>query len=270
MKNLLTIILIGFAMLNASNIYAGKWDLACQAWTFHKFTLSETLEKMEKLGIKHIELFPKQPFSPTDDRTTHFSMPDGQMDDLKNMLKKHGIKVTSYGVISPNKEKDWKQLLEFAKKMGIKTIASEPKQELIPMIDKLCQEYKIKVAIHNHPDPTRYWNPDIVLEALEGTSKYMGACTDLGHWTRSGLDATECLKKLEGKIFEVHMKDVNKTDKTGHAVVWGEGIINWNKIFNELKRQKFKGKFVIEHEYNWDKPVPDLKKNIAFFNEKTN
>ncbi|WP_430936258.1 sugar phosphate isomerase/epimerase family protein [Saccharicrinis sp. 156] len=269
MKNLQLIAILTILMISTSNIKADKWDLACQAWTFNRFTLTETLEEMEKLGIKYIELFPNQKIAADDNRTTHFSMPDKQIAELKAMLKKHSIKVKSYGVISPKKEKEWKQLFEFAKKMGIKTIVSEPVQELLPMIDGLCMEYKIRVAIHNHPDPTRYWNPEIVLKALEGRSKYMGACTDVGHWTRSGLDATECLKKLEGRVFEIHMKDVNRTDKEGHAVVWGEGVIDWTKVFGELKRQKFKGKFVIEHEYNWEKPVPDLKKNVAFFNAKT-
>ncbi|WP_075590559.1 sugar phosphate isomerase/epimerase family protein [Labilibacter marinus] len=269
MKRILLVMMIISSGILANTAQAGNWEIAAQAWTFHKFTLTETLEKMEQLDIRYIELFPKQKFSPTDDRTTHFSMSEEQREYLKTLLKKHKIKVTSYGVISPQKEEEWKQLFEFAKAMGIKTIVSEPKQELLPMIDKLCVKYKIRVALHNHPDPTRYWDPEIVLKALEGRSEYMGACTDVGHWTRSGLDATECLKKLEGKIFEIHMKDVNKTTTEGHAVVWGEGVIDWTKVFGELKRQNFKGKFVIEHEYNWTKPVPDLKKNLEFFSTAT-
>ncbi|WP_282036712.1 sugar phosphate isomerase/epimerase family protein [Saccharicrinis aurantiacus] len=265
MKKVVSILAV-FMMIVSINANAKKWELATQAWTFNRFMLSETLADMQKLGIKYIELYPKQKFSASDDRTTHFSMPDSQIEDLKAMLKAHKIKVESYGVISPNKEADWKKLFEFAKKMGIKTIVSEPKQELLPMIDALCVEYKIRVAIHNHPDPTRYWNPDIVLKALEGRSIYMGACTDLGHWTRSGLDAAVCLKKLEGKVFEIHMKDVNRTDKKGHAVVWGEGIIDWKAVTTELHRQKFSGKWVIEHEHNWENPMPDLKKNVSFFN----
>lgn len=267
-KILLLFIMIILSSVTSSS-YAKKWEIASQAYTFKEFTLNETLNKLESLQIKNVELYPGQKLAKGDDRSTHFSMPAEQIDEIKALLKKHHVKAISYGVVSPNKKDEWIELFDFAKAMGIKTIVSEPKQEQLEMIDSLCQKYKIRVAIHNHPDPTRYWDPEIVLKALEGRSKYMGVCADLGHWTRSGLDASECLKKLEGRIFEIHMKDVNKTDKKGHSVVWGEGVIDWDTVFEELKRQQFAGKFVIEHEYNWSNPIPDIKKNLAFFNLKT-
>lgn len=245
-----------------------KWDIACQAYTYKEFTLSEALAEMEKLNIKFVELYSGQMMSPDDQRNTHFSMPLEQRIDLKSLLKKHHIKVKSYGVITPENETEWISLFEFANEMGIETIATEPEQSQLEMIDDLCQKYKVRIAIHNHPDPSRYWDPKITKKALEGRSEYVGVCADFGHWTRSGLDATQCLRMLEGRIFEIHMKDVNKTDKTGHAVVWGQGVINWNQVFDELRRQKFSGKFVIEHEYNWNKPTPELVKNIAFFNQQ--
>lgn len=268
MKNIFVYIFV-MALLTSSNTFAKKWDLASQAWTFKEFTLCETLVKMESLNLRYIELFPGQKMDDKSDKTTHFTMSDEEIMELKALLKKHKIKATSYGVVSPNKKDEWTQLFVFAQKMGIKTIVSEPKQELLPFVDELCQQYKISVAIHNHPNPTRYWSPEIVQKALEGRSKYIGVCPDLGHWTRSGLNAADCLKQLEGHILEVHTKDVNATTTEGHAVVWGEGIINWDDVFAELKRQKFAGKFVIEHEYNWTNPMPDLKKNIDFFNLKT-
>ena len=59
----------------------------------------------------------------------------------------------------------------------------------VPLIDKLANEYNINVAIHDHPKPSHYWNPEAVLKVCEGRSKRIGACADVGHWARSGLDA---------------------------------------------------------------------------------
>lgn len=262
--NLLMMVLASIITLSACG-NSPKWEIASQAYTFKEFTFAEALEKMESLDIKFVEMYPGQKMAPGDDRQTQFTMPEEQMNDVKALLKKHDIIVTSFGVITPNSVEEWEPLFQFAKEMGIKTIVSEPLQEHLEVIDGLCQKYDIRLAIHNHPDPSRYWDPAIVKKALEGRSDYLGVCADFGHWTRSGLNATECLKTLEGRIFEIHMKDVNKTDKSGHAVVWGEGVIDWDSVFSELKRQKFSGKFVIEHEYNWSNPMPDLKKNLAFF-----
>ena len=168
-------------------------------------------------------------------------------------------------MVKGKNEKEWINIFEFAKEMGIKIIVSEPNAEHLDLVEDLCAEYKIKLALHNHPDPTPYWNPTIVLKALDGRNEYMGVCADVGHWTRSGLDAVECLQMLEGKIFETHFKDVNATDKSGHSVVWGEGKIDMPGILKELKRQNFKGKHVIEYEYNWDNSVPDIQQSIENF-----
>jgi len=40
--------------------------------------------------------------------------------------------------------------------MGLETIVSEPPADAFDTVDKLCEEYGINVAIHNHPsgDPS--------------------------------------------------------------------------------------------------------------------
>src|SRR5690606_14641597 len=97
-------------------------------------------------------------------------------------------------------------------------------------------------AIHNHPKPSHYWNPDQVLAAISGASPRVGACADIGHWVRSGLDPIECLKKLEGHIIEFHMKDLNeKGVEEAHDVPWGTGVSNIAGVMKEMKRQGFKG-----------------------------
>ncbi len=89
------------------------------------------------------------------------------------------IKLINFGVTKLiNDEAQCRKVFDFAKDMGIETIVSEPSEDAIGMIDKLCNEYKIKLAIHNHPKPSRYWNPDKVLEVCKGRSKMIGACAD--------------------------------------------------------------------------------------------
>jgi sugar phosphate isomerase/epimerase len=111
----------------------------------------------------------------------------------------------------------------FAQDMGIETLTAEPAAEALDLVDTLCREYEIKVAIHNHPKPSNYWHPDKVLEACRGRSKWIGACADTGHWMRSGVRPLEALKKLKGRIISFHFKDLNEFDrrKGAHDVVWG-------------------------------------------------
>jgi len=41
-------------------------------------------------------------------------------------------------------------------------------------------------------------------------------------------------------------------------------------MLNILRDRKFKGYIAIEYEYNWGNSVPDIKKCIEYFNQRTN
>ena len=151
--------------------------------------------------------------------------------------------------------------------MGIETICSEPPPEAFDLIDKLCQEYDISVAIHNHPKPSRYWDPDKVLEVCEGRSKYIGACADTGHWMRSGVNPLDALRKLEGRIVSFHFKDLNKSGGGAHDVPWGTGEGDVDGMLAEVYRQGFKGVFSAEYEHNWENSVPEIAQGVAYFDQ---
>ena len=243
-------------------VYDG-WQLGVQTWSFRKFTLFEAIDKTRSLGLNWIQAFPGQRVS--DESTAKFGpgLTPEEKDQIKAKLEDAGIGIFAFGVVPvPKGESKARELFEFAKEMQIPTIASEPVKEQFDLIDTLCQEYEIKLAIHNHPKPSRYWNPDTVLAVCAGRSKWIGACTDVGHWVRSGLDPVECLRKLQGRIHDVHIKEIDD----GHDVIWGTGQGRVQGILQELHRQNYKGSFSIEYEYHWDNNVPDIRKSVAFFN----
>jgi hypothetical protein len=153
--------------------------------------------------------------------------------------------------------------------MGIETIVSEPPEEAFDMLDLLCQEYRINVAVHNHPKDSKYWNPDKVLEVCSGRSKWIGACADTGHWMRSGVNPLEAIKKLQGRIVSLHFKDLNifGVRKGAHDVVWGTGLADVKAILAELDRQNFRGVFSVEYEHNWENSVPEIRQCVKYFNE---
>ncbi len=251
-------------------IYKG-WKLAVQAWTFHNSTFYETVDNAKALGLKYIEAYGSQPLSKEFPKeTTGYSMSAETKQKIRAQLAEAGIKISRYGVVTPaeNSEAEWRKFFDFAKDMGIETIVSEPSEDSFDMLDKLCQEYKINLAIHNHPKPSHYWNPDTVLKVCEGRSKYIGACADTGHWMRSDINPIEAIKKLKGRIIELHAKDLNKfSDPAAHDVVWGTGVGDFKGVLAELDKQGFKGLFVIEYEHNYGKSMPELAGCIANFNK---
>ena len=208
--------------------------------------------------------------------TINLTQPD--FEAIQARMRAKGISPTfvNMGVVKPVlDEAETRKIFEGAKRMGITVLVAEPEthnriEELGPVMDvveKLAKEYQIKVAIHNHPGPKSfYWHPDTVLAAVQGRSPLLGACADVGHWVRSGLDPVDCLKKLEGRVIALHFKDLDQATLSGHDVPWGTGVSNVKGMLAELKRQKFKGAFCVEYEFNWENSVPEIAQSVAWFN----
>jgi sugar phosphate isomerase/epimerase len=247
-----------------TDVYDG-WHLAVQCWTFNRFTFFEAIDKARSLGLDWIEAYPGQPISPESKDVKFDHNLSAELRALvTKKLKDSGLTLINYGVVSlGDNQRQARKVFDFAKEMGIETIVSEPQPQDMEWIDKLCQEYKINLAIHNHPKPTKYWDPQIVLDACEGKSNRVGACVDVGHWVRSGLDPVECLKKLAGRIKSVHLKEIDN----GGDVVWGRGQGRMKAILEELHRQSFRGVLSIEYEAEWENNLPFVYESILYYNE---
>jgi len=247
------------------------WRLGCQAWSFNKFTLFEAIDKTASLGLKYIEAYPGQALSKdrSQIKVDESLTPDARK-DLRKKLNDCGVKLVNYGVCNlSQKEDESRKTFDFAKDLGMETIVSEPAEQAMEMLDRLCAEYKMNIAIHNHPKfaHAHYWNPDTVLKACQGCSHRIGACADTGHWVRSGLDPLESLKKLEGRIVSLHFKDLNQKGPDAHDVPWGTGVCDVRAMLAELHRQKVKAVFSIEYEHNWDNSLPDIARCVEYIDK---
>lgn len=256
---------------NSSKESQQGWRLAVQAWTFHRFTFSDTVAKAKALGVKYLEAVPRHPLSRQDGETllSHESSL-AVLAKARIILDEAGVEMVNYGVVDlGTDEAANRKVFDFAKVMRIQTIISEPEPQALELIDRLANEYGINVAIHNHPKPSRYWDPRTVLVALQGRSRRMGACADVGHWVRSGLDPVESLRLLEGRIISLHFKDLSEASPQAHDVPWGAGVSDADAMLRELARQQFQGVFSIEYEHNWDNSVPEIAKCVEYFMTKT-
>lgn len=244
------------------------WEVSMISYTFKEFTFFEAVDKTKQLGLHRIGAYPHQQVNANlPGVKTGVDMQANVRRKIKKKIADAGIILDNYGVVGlPNDEAECRRVFDFAKDMCIETIVSEPPLEALDLIERLCEEYKIKMAIHNHPAPSRYGDPEVALKALKGRNKWIGICADVGHWTRSGLDAAEILKKYQGRIINLHFKDVSEFGKReAHDVVWGTGKSNVKAMLQELHRQNFKGSFIIEHEHNWLNSIPEIRQSLDYF-----
>lgn len=244
------------------------WKLGSQAYSFHRFTFTEAVAKTASLGLRYLECFPGHALSKEKpDVLTDVNMSAETKAEVKKILADAGVSMISYGVCPLTKdEAESRKTYEFAKEMGIEILIAEPEADAFDTLDKLCQEYKIKLALHNHPAPSIYWNYKTVLEVCQGRSEWIGSCADTGHWMRSGISPLEAVKALKGRIISFHLKDRSKYGRQGgYDVPWGTGKADVPAILAEVKEQGFQGFFAIEYENNWMNSLPEIGHCAGFF-----
>ncbi len=247
----------------------GDFYLGCQAYSFNRYSFFEAVDKNKEVGCSVIEAYPGQRLSPDDKTPFNHEAPLSVWAKAKIKCEQAGVRIVNYGVVGlGNDEAANRKVFDFAKVMGIPCITSEPADGSFDLVENLVKEYNIKVAIHNHPKPSKYWNPEYVAECIKGRDERIGACADIGHWARSGVKPLEALKILEGRIVSAHMKDLNEFgNRNAHDVVWGTGACDSKKVLAELLRQGFNGNMSIEYEHNWTTSVPEIKECVNFVRE---
>ncbi len=251
------------------------WTLTVPAYrVLSQATFFEAIDKAKAVGLKAIEGRPYKISSGTGDARLGPSAPAEALAKTRRKLQEAGLRLVSYyaGDFGKN-EAAMRKLFDFGKAMGIQVFVGEPPPQKLATLDKLANEFGISVAIHNHPrrpnQPTyAYWDPAAVMRMVAKHSKRIGCCADTGHWVRSGLDPVECLKKYEGRLLYLHLKDVSEKAPQGHDVILGTGVADAKGMLAELHRQKFAGPITFEYENKVMKDRPaDVSRSVEFVRE---
>ncbi len=242
--------------------------VGCQAYSFNRYSVFEAIEKTAQAGGKVIEFYPGQKLSKMEpDTVWDHSATTDTIAKVKEKLKQHGVTAVNYGVVSGKDAADWRAIFEFAKGFDLYAITTEDVDKF-DVIEPLVKQFDIKIAIHNHPRQVnkpdyKVWDPQYIVDVTKDRDSRIGACADTGHWMTSGINPVFALRVLNGRIISSHLKD--KPDYgPSHNVVFGTGRGEIGRCLDELHKQNFDGNLSIEHEYNWTKSVPDIKRCVDF------
>lgn len=243
-----------------------EWNIGVALYSFNRFSFADALDKADSAGVNYVEGFSFHNMGKEFNDKTMAAMTDEDISKLKEMLSSKKLEMQSMYVSGAKNEADWKYYFELAKAMNMQHLVAEPEKESWDMLDSLAGVYKIKIAIHEHAKgKSQYWHPDSVMAAMKDHPNF-GVCADLGHWERSGLNPVECLKKLEGNILGVHLKDIHQSNNPdANDVVIGKGVINFPAIIDEFKRQQFKGVIHVECEHKMENNLAEVIAGKKYF-----
>jgi inosose dehydratase len=246
---------------DASKLPYGGFNLGLQSYTLRNFDVDRALAEINKLGLHSVELF-----------NAHFNVASSDADiaAMKSKTKALGIQMMGHGVnpFTADHEAN-RKWFEFAKKAGIKNLSANPSEDAFDSLDKLCEEYQIRIAIHNHGPGADYDKVSDVLNAVRGHHPLIGACADLGHYIRSAEDPVRAINLLEGRLFGIHLKDFAEQKAETKGVIIGQGHLDVVGVFKSLKKVNFPadGCLALEYEENPDNPLADVKQCLAVADE---
>lgn len=231
----------------------GWFPMGIQSYSLRHYKVDEALKHIQELGLHEVELF-----------GAHLSL-DASPDDIALMKKKvrrMEIAMTAHGVnhFSKDHEKN-RKVFEFANRAGIRNISADPDPDSFDSLEKLVEEFGIRIAIHNHGPGHRYDKIADVKKAVQGRHKWIGACADLGHFIRSGEDPVKVIEELGDRLYGIHLKDFDQPKKDAKGVILGKGLLDVVATFRALRKVHFPadGALSLEYEENATSPLADIR-----------
>lgn len=246
-----------------------SWKLGVALYSFHKYNFPEQLATADSTGLKFVEGFTFSRAGKALNDSLIMSLSPSGIGKLNNLVQSKGMRMQSIYITGGNTVADWERDFKIAKKMNVQYVTAEPPVNMWDSVDSLAGKYGLKVAIHNHyKGKSPYWDPDSVLVALKDHPNF-GACPDLGHYPKSGINPVDALKKLEGHIIAIHLKDIAAYNNPNlKDVPVGTGVIDFPKVFEELKRQNFNGHIIIERDAeDWPNNLSAINKAVRYVNK---
>jgi len=254
----------GASSINASSyiqVTADKavntFSLGMAGYTFREFTVDQTIAMMKRIGVTNLSL-------------KDFHMPMNSTQDQINAVigkfKSAGINVYTVGVVYMKTQESVDQAFEYAKIAGVKMIVGAPDYALLPYVEQKVKTYDFKLAIHNHgPDNPLYPNAADIWNHIKDLDARIEICIDIGHTTRDGQDPSVDILKYSSRIYDMHIKDVDKAAKEGITVEMGRGIIDIPKFVETLRKVKYSGSCSLEFEKDMKDPLPGIAESIGYF-----
>lgn len=230
--------------------------LGVQSWCFRKFGNGEIPGLLKDCGLAALEIC-----------QAHLDIQDARVHPMRivEQYRELGITLTSYGIHSlPNEADAIRPLFEFAVQAGIPTLGVKPHPDSIGLVEALCREYGIEVAVHNHGKKDElYGKPEQLEAVLNQTSDSIGVCLDTGWLLDAGGDPVEFARRWAGRIYGVHFKDFHyREDGTREEALLGEGLLDVNGLVKALRESDFNGYATIEYEGEPENPLPSIKRCV--------
>lgn len=250
----------GFSAPSKSNNHPTKTDstlkLGLASYTLRKLNLDKVIEISKRLGLNSVAL-----------KSMHMPLesPPEELKTIAAKIKSAGLTLYGAGVIYMKTAQEVESTFNYASHAGLEMIVGVPNHDLLPLVNQQVKKHNMKLAIHNHgPGDDLYKSPADVYAKIKDLDKRIGLCIDIGHVVRIGQDPIPMIEKYKDRLYDMHMKDVDKAEADGTSVEIGRGVIDIAKVVQTLKKINYQGTIAFEYEKDGDDPVIGLAESVGY------
>lgn len=236
--------------------------IGAQSYSFRSQPLDQAIESMRGIGLSFCELW--QGHIETSERINapagadrrealrewRLSVPLDLFAEIRKQFAAAGVTLTAYNLSFQRDftDAEIRRGFEMARALGVDVITASAHLSVIPRVDPIAQEFKIRVGVHNHSKIAKdeFATPDDFATAMKST-RNIAVNLDIGHFTAANFDALEYLDAHHASIVSLHIKD-RKRDQ-GPNVPFGEGDTPIGAVLQRLRDRKWDIPAQIEYEY---------------------
>ena len=259
---------------------------------FKKFSLTEAIEKIARIGFKGVEILGDRP---------HLYPPDfdgKQLARLTEVLRKNDIKLTNLNSftlfavgdtylpswIEPDKDRREIRIqhtldsLKVAKQIGCPNISIPPGGPLdglsrseamqlfhqgLERVIPLAEELGIRILVEPEPDlmiETTAQFKDFIKDVQ---SQAIGLNFDIGHFFCVGEDPKRAFEELFPWTGHVHIEDIDPNREHNHLIA-GQGGIAFKEVFAAMAQLGYRGDVSLELYTYQDTPEDAGKKSLEY------
>ena len=220
---------------------AHRLKVGLASYSLRKLTLDQVLDACKDADVAYVNL-----------KDVHLPMtdPPEKIQATRKRIEAAGLTIMGGGTITlKNDEAQVRKAFDYARHAGFPLIVAAPEPAAFDVIEKMIQEFGIKVAIHNHgPEDKFFPAPQDALRLLHGRDKRFGLCMDIGHAARAGADPVKAVDECKDRLLDLHLKDLKDTTAKDSQTEVGKAALDIPGLFRAL--QKVAGKARRAHAKN--------------------
>lgn len=232
------------------------FSLGVAGYSMREFSIDETLQWLNLWDLRSWAI-----------KDVHLKV-DSDVETIAKLQAKcraAGVTIYAAGVLYMKTEAEVARAFAYAQKLGIRLIVGVPEVALLPVVERAVKETGIRLAIHNHgPDMGLFPTPESVYEQVKHLDPRVGLCMDIGHTQRCGLDPSDSLLRFADRIFDMHIKDVDRAVPEGKTVPLGHGVIDIQRLVRTMRQVRFAGVCGLEFESTKNETIAGMAETAGY------